>query len=85
MPIARFRPAHLDFDNFTEVVANAKAQVSANGELVLDMGGLAHCDTTAICFIIELMREGQAHKCAVKLDNINEQLTNLMKLYRLTL
>lgn len=80
---ASFAPKSITFDNLAAVAAAAKNKLVADGNLTVDMGELSDCNSSAICFLLDLMRAAQTENCNVDVLNVNLRLKKLIRLYQL--
>lgn len=81
---AVFAPAGLSLSNAAGAIADGIAKMPLDGGLIVDMENMQHCDSAAICLLIEMFRNGQKKNCRIEVRNIGEQLKKMMHLYRLT-
>ena len=79
-----FTPESVTFDNVTALIADAKSKISDNKHLILDMTKASdNFDSTAVCLLLDLVRDANHKKHTVEIRNIGGRLKKLLKLYQL--
>jgi phospholipid transport system transporter-binding protein len=70
----------LVFTNVKQILEQSRRLLASMfSPLVLDLSGVANCDSSALALLIELKRFVQAQNKSVDLQNIPEQLVNIAK------
>jgi phospholipid transport system transporter-binding protein len=61
-----------------------RGHIAADGELVLDLGGVESADSAGICVLLDWTRTAQANGCRLRLINIPPRLRAFAQLYGLS-
>jgi len=79
-----FTPESVTFDNFSAVIAAAKARNSGDKLLIIDMAKASdNFDSSAVCLLLNLIRDAHKNQRLLEIHNISGRFKKLLKLYQL--
>lgn len=78
-----FRPTDIGYDNLEKQIYDAGQCIADNGDFTLDLGRLSEYNTTAICFVIAILRICRQRQCRVDIGTLPDKFKKLLKLYQL--
>ena len=75
--------ASLDQRGAEAALEEGRAQIAADGDLVLDLADVAAADSAGVCVLLDWTRTAQANGCKLRLINLPPRLRAFAQLYGL--